>query len=103
MFQGIKSKLLDFQASSFMIISQLVVKETFNFNSLDLIVNSTAKHCLPQLHKQALQMLSLLCHNQEKLNHLNERYVLAFSYWLLYNKYDTTESYICFLSMVLAI
>ena len=56
-----------------MIISQLVVKTNLSTDALDMVIRSTAKHCQPQLRKEAIYMIALLLKMQVHYGKMQKR------------------------------
>ncbi|XP_022087703.1 HEAT repeat-containing protein 1-like isoform X2 [Acanthaster planci] len=62
--KGLKSKMADYQASSYMIICELAIKVKMKTDLVDPIIRSICKHLTPALAVEGLSCIAILCHTQ---------------------------------------
>ncbi|XP_071954262.1 HEAT repeat-containing protein 1-like [Antedon mediterranea] len=65
LLKGLKSKMVDYKAASYMVMCQLVAKATLKEELLHPLINSLSKHLVPSLGVEAIACLASICQTQD--------------------------------------
>ncbi|XP_033103567.1 HEAT repeat-containing protein 1-like [Anneissia japonica] len=65
LLKGLKSKMVDYKAATYMVVCQLVVKATLKEELLHPLINSLSKHLVPSLALEGLASLAVISQTQD--------------------------------------